>query len=101
MLNSLTLTRSMMEGTLKLSQQGPVTRARCAGQHGRSAAIGQVAAPRAQMLGKQDWRYVSTASQVRPPVALRLVAALQGSVQRRSCPTGAPHCAKGHRARRC
>ncbi len=36
----------------------------CAGKFGRSAAVGQVAAPKAQMLGKQDWSYVSGARQL-------------------------------------
>lgn len=35
-----------------------------AGSFGRSAAVGQVLPPRPQMVGKQDWRYVSGGGQV-------------------------------------
>ena len=35
-----------------------------AGKYGRSAAVGQVAAPKAQMLGKQDWSYIAGARQL-------------------------------------
>ena len=38
-----------------------------AGVPGRSAAVGQVAPPKAQMLAKQDWRYVAGAAKVRVP----------------------------------
>ncbi|KAK9812868.1 hypothetical protein WJX72_004992 [[Myrmecia] bisecta] len=34
------------------------------GKFGSSAAVGQVLAPKAQMLGKQDWRYVSGGGRV-------------------------------------
>ena len=36
----------------------------CAGKFGASAAIGQVSVPKAQMVAKQDWRYVSGGGQV-------------------------------------
>ncbi|CAG9464534.1 unnamed protein product [Pedinophyceae sp. YPF-701] len=34
------------------------------GSFGRSAAVGQISAPRQQMVEKQDWRYLTTASEV-------------------------------------
>ena len=36
-----------------------VCRALRAGKFGSSAAVGQILPPKAQMLGRQDWRYVS------------------------------------------
>ena len=36
----------------------------CAGQAGHRAAVGQVLPPKAQLLGKQDWRYISGGGQV-------------------------------------
>ena len=35
-----------------------------AGKFGASAAVGQVLPPKAQMLGRQDWKYVSGGGQV-------------------------------------
>ncbi len=48
----------MNEGS-KYKQRGRVG----AGKFGSSAAVGQVLPPKPQMLGKQDWRYVSGGGQ--------------------------------------
>ena len=38
--------------------------AQCTGQAGYKAAVGQVLPPKAQLLGRQDWRYISSGGQV-------------------------------------
>jgi hypothetical protein len=57
-----------------------------AGKFGTSAAVGQVLPPKPQMLGKQDWRYVSGGGQV--PKAC--VHALTHGVCPHSCCANAP-----------
>jgi hypothetical protein len=44
-----------------------------AGKFARSAAVGVVAPPKAQMLAKQDWTYVPNARQVWPRTPASLV----------------------------
>ena len=36
----------------------------CAGKYGSSASVGQVLPPKAQMLGRQDWRFLSGSGKV-------------------------------------
>ena len=44
--------------TLRQKRKCPCGAA-CAGKFGSSAAVGQILPPKAQMLGRQEWRYVS------------------------------------------